>query len=114
VRRDGVLELLQLAGERAREEAAHDREDLAELDEDAAEPEHPAEEALRVLLVHALAAAGEPRRELAPEERAPPGRQLAEDARERELHHVAREDHPEDEQRADESYEEEHARVGGA
>jgi hypothetical protein len=46
VRRHLILELLELLGVGAREEAAHDREHLAELDEDAAELQHAGEQAL--------------------------------------------------------------------
>ena len=83
-----VLQALELLGERAREEPPEDAQHLPELDEDAAEPQHPPEQAPRVLLVDALAAGLDP-----PRHGAAFGPQ---DADERELQHVAREDDRED------------------
>jgi hypothetical protein len=55
------LELLERLRVGAREEAPHDREHLAELDEHAAQLEHGGEQALGVLLIDALAPRFEPR-----------------------------------------------------
>ncbi len=99
LRRDVVLELLELLRVHAREEAAHDREHLAELDEDAAETEHPLEQAARVLGVDATAPLFQPRRY----EAIAVCVSLREEAPERELRHVAREDQTEDVERAEEA-----------
>src|SRR5262249_26113103 len=104
VRGDLILELLELLTVHARQEAAHDREHLPELDEDAAEPEHPPEEAPSVPAIDALPPLLEPRGEHPLLEHgdgvtladAPP-----EEADQPELDQVAREDDPEDEQRSE-------------
>ncbi|MCZ7687526.1 MAG: hypothetical protein M5U28_55825 [Sandaracinaceae bacterium] len=59
-RRDLVLQRLELLRVHAREEPAHDREDLAELDVDAAQPQDRAQEAPRVHQVDALATPPQP------------------------------------------------------
>ena len=78
---------------------------LAELDEDAAEPQH-VEQAPRVLPVDAPPPLAQPGRHDALDEPVAPAHLLAEDADEPELHEVAREDDAEGVERADEADEE--------
>ncbi len=112
-RRHLVLQALELLGVHRRQEPAHDRQHLPELDVDAAQAKHAAEQALGVRFVDTPPPPPEPVRQAHPL-----GPRLrvallpAEELREPELQHVAREDEPEDPHRADEADEEVHGRRG--
>ncbi len=98
-RRHRVLQHLELLAVHVRQEPAHDRQHLTELDVDAAQPKDRVEEPVGVLVVHLAAAPLEPGRDddvlLAGDGIIHVG---AEEPRERELRHVARKDDPEDPQ----------------
>jgi hypothetical protein len=59
LRRNFILKPLELLGVGARQERAHDREDLPQLDVDAAQPDEAAVHAARVAAVHSLPAVPE-------------------------------------------------------
>jgi hypothetical protein len=85
-----VLQALELLGVRPRQERAHDRQDLAELDVDAAQPDEALVHAARVLAVDLLPALGGA---VAPRPQ----------PRERQRPQVAQEDHPEHARRANQA-----------